>query len=158
MSEWLKPTGNGTGREVVAYLTAAEEHLERQWWRSHSHRLTPAEAKRIRRGEYQALVRPVDSAPSGWVRVTDRLEVKLDPPELRRGKWRSRITHVRDFRPPSSSSPPGKRTRESLEDVTTLYGAHGSVGEPERMDHDGDATRARLHKAMSAREAIIGRS
>jgi hypothetical protein len=119
-------------RELIAFIDHAEREIA--FWLKHDDCMTLAERKRIRQGDYAPLVRPVETCVSGWIQVAPRLEVLVERAEIRRGKWRSRISHIRDFRAPHSSSPPGKRTRESLDDVTTLAGASGSIGEPERME------------------------
>lgn len=142
-------------RQVIEHLDRGEVEVE--WWMRYELRLTPAELKRIRRDDYSAIVRPLQPGfTAGWLEIGPRLSVRIDEPEIRRGKWRARIVHVRDFRAPASCSPPGKRTRESLEGVTTLAGAEGSVGEPERMEPPDNSQRVRLRRAMSVRAAIIG--
>lgn len=152
----------GTGREVVAYIAAAEARAEVTFWRRHENALTPEEKARILRENYNSFRRPVKPYFTGgdWLHVRPNLRVRIGDVQWTEkwgGTWRIRLDRVEDYR---STGTPIRTYGEDPDSMgNTMQVLHPNPPEPAGVGEEWlkrFAEDAEVKRSRRIREAIEG--
>lgn len=142
-------------RAVIRRLDRLELEAEQRDWARWASELTPKEKRNISDGIYHAFRRPFEPefTAGTWLRVKDKLHVRIADVQLHKGDYRCRIDKVRDNRSNRIYMP---HYREDVEMATTLdVRAAANPPEPEGVDRewlDRFAEDAAVARAASDRE------
>lgn len=146
----------GHGREVVAYLAAADGYLEQLWWEQYESSLTPEEKRLIKLGSYFPLRRRYEPQmeAGAWLKVGPHLRIQVGQKTWvpRRNRWSVPILKVQDFRTPGTPIKTYGEDTESMANTIALGGERPNPPEP----HGPDARSLELYAAEAGAKRALG--